>query len=65
SINATEQISLTIQGSAGAVESGGVVNIEIIGAINQRIVINGLQSEQSANGGPSSFCVETGLHNVC
>ena len=58
SINATEQISLTIQGSAGAVESGGVVNIEIIGAINQRIVINGLQSDQSGNG---AFSYVTGL----
>jgi len=58
SINETEQISLTIQGSTGAVESGGVVNIEITGANNQRIVINGLQSEQSANG---AFNYVTGL----
>ena len=55
SINATEQISLTIQGSMGAVESDGVVNIEIIGANNQRIVINGLQSVNGA------FSYVTGL----
>ena len=55
SINATEKISLTIQGSTGAVESGGVVNIEIIGANNQRIVINGLQSVNGA------FSYVTGL----
>ena len=55
SINETEQISLTIQGSTGAVESGGVVNIEIIGANNQRIVINGLQSVNGA------FSYVTGL----
>ena len=58
SINATEKISLTIQGSTGAVESGGVVNIEITGANNQRIVINGLQSDQSGNG---AFSYVTGL----
>ena len=59
SINETEKISLTIQGSTqgstSAVESGGVVNIEITGANNQRIVINGLQSVNGA------FSYVTGL----